>query len=113
MDLTLLIVIVCVVVAVALVVVFVVFGRSEANFTFDIGGASPRASGGSDSSTEKTLSSTVPQYIAKRFGNIGLFRAAPATVARKGPDPFLATRLGWWGGEARWHTIRDARTTCA
>lgn len=56
MDLTLLIVIVCVVVAVALVVVFVVFGRSEANFTFDIGGSSPRASGGSDSSTEKTLS---------------------------------------------------------
>ena len=57
MDLSLVIVIVCVVVAVALIAVFVIFGRSEANFTFDIGGASPRASGGSDSSAEKTSSS--------------------------------------------------------
>lgn len=56
MDLTLVIVIACVAVAVALVLVFVVFGRSEANFTFDIGGAAPRASGGSDSSSERTLS---------------------------------------------------------
>ena len=55
MDLSLVLIIVCVVVAMALVVVFIVFGRSEANFTFDIGGASPRASGGSDSSAEKTL----------------------------------------------------------
>ena len=57
MDLSLIIVIVCAVLAVALVVVFLVFGRSEANFTFDIGGAAPRASGGADSSSEKTASS--------------------------------------------------------
>ncbi len=57
MDLSLVIVIVCAVLAVALVVIYLVFGRSEANFTFDIGGAAPRASGGSDSSTEKTTSS--------------------------------------------------------
>ena len=57
MDFSLVIVIVCVVLAIALVVVFIVFGRSEANFTFDIGGSAPRASGGSDSSTEKTSSS--------------------------------------------------------
>ena len=57
MDLSLVIVIVCVVLALALVVVFLVFGRAEANFTFDIGGAAPRASGGSDSSSEKTTSS--------------------------------------------------------
>ena len=56
MDLSLVIVIVCAVLAVALIVVFVVYGRSEAAFTLDIGGASPRASGGSDSSAEKTLS---------------------------------------------------------
>ena len=49
MDLSLVIVIVCAVLAVALVVIYLVFGRSEANFTFDIGGAAPRASGGSDS----------------------------------------------------------------
>ena len=57
MDLSLIIVIVCVVLAIALIIVFVLFGRSEANFTFDIGGAAPRASGGSDSSAEKTASS--------------------------------------------------------
>lgn len=57
MDLSLVIVIVCVVLAIALVGVFLVFGRAEANFTFDIGGSAPRASGGSDSSAEKTTSS--------------------------------------------------------
>ena len=57
MDVTLLIVVLCVALAVVLIVVFLVFGRGEANFTFDIGGAAPRASGGSDSSTEKTASS--------------------------------------------------------
>lgn len=57
MDFSLVIVIVCVVLAIALVGVFLVFGRAEANFTFDIGGSAPRASGGSDSSAEKTTSS--------------------------------------------------------
>ena len=57
MDLSLVIILICLSVAVALVVIFFVFGRGEANFTIDIGGASPRASGGSDSSTEKTSSS--------------------------------------------------------
>lgn len=57
MDLSLLIVIVCAVLAVALIVVFIVYGRGEAAFTLDIGGASPRASGGSDSSSDKTVSS--------------------------------------------------------
>lgn len=59
MDLSLLIVIVCAALAVALVAVLVVYGRSEAHFTLDIGGATPRASGGSDTSTEKTLSGRV------------------------------------------------------
>ncbi len=56
MNLSLVIVIVCAVLALVLLVVFLVYGRSEVNFTFDIGGASPRAQGGSDSSVEKTLS---------------------------------------------------------
>ena len=64
MDLSLVIIIVCVLAAIALVVVFLVFGRSEANFTFDIGGASPRASGGSDSSSEKTSSSRLVGLVA-------------------------------------------------
>ena len=57
MDLSLVIAIVCGLLAVALVVLFVVFGRSQAQFHMDIGGSTPRASGGSDNSTEKTLSS--------------------------------------------------------
>ena len=57
MDLSIVIVIVCAVLAVALIVVFIVYGRGEAAFTVDIGGSAPRASGGSDSSSEKTLSS--------------------------------------------------------
>lgn len=56
MNLSLVIVIVCALVALVLLVVFLVYGRSEVNFTIDIGGASPRAQGGSDSSVEKTLS---------------------------------------------------------
>ena len=56
MDLSFVIVICCVALAIVLVVVLVVFGRSEANFTFDIGGAAPRAAGGSDSSSGKTVS---------------------------------------------------------
>ena len=55
MDLSLVIVIVCAVAAAVLIVVYLVFGRSEANFTLDIGGGAPRASGGSDSSADKTL----------------------------------------------------------
>lgn len=57
MDFSLLIVVICLVLAVALVVIYLVFGRSEANFTMDIGGAAPKAAGGSDSSSEKTTSS--------------------------------------------------------
>ncbi len=57
MDLTLVILIVCVVIALVLVVLYVVFGRSEAAYTLDIGGGSPRASGGRDDSSETTYSS--------------------------------------------------------
>lgn len=39
-------------VLVALLVSFFLVGRGEARFTFDIGGASPKASGGSDTSSE-------------------------------------------------------------
>ena len=57
MDLSLVIVLVCALLAVALIVIFLVYGRSEGVFTLDIGGAAPRASGGSDSSSDKTVSS--------------------------------------------------------
>ena len=63
MDLSLVIVIVCAAIAVVLVALLVVYGRSEAHFTFDIGGGTPRASGGSDASPEKTLSSRLLGYM--------------------------------------------------
>ncbi|OUO32703.1 penicillin-binding protein 2 [Olsenella sp. An293] len=75
MDLSLIIVIVCAVLAVALIVVFIVFGRSEGAFTLDIGGASPRASGGSDSSSEKTLSSRLIGFAAAVGGIFSLLVA--------------------------------------
>lgn len=55
MSLTVILIIVCVAVAAALVAVFLVFGRSEANFKFDIGGGGPKASGGSDTSAETAM----------------------------------------------------------
>ena len=57
MDFSHVIVAVCIVLAVLLILLFLVFGRSEAAYTFDIGGGSPRASGGRDESAETTFSS--------------------------------------------------------
>ena len=57
MDFSHVIVAVCIALAVLLVLLFLVFGRSEAAYTFDIGGGSPRASGGRDESAETTFSS--------------------------------------------------------
>lgn len=56
MNLTVVIIVVCVVLAIALLVIFLVYGRAEANFTFDIGGGGPKASGGSDTSAETNTS---------------------------------------------------------
>lgn len=64
MDLSLLIVIVCAVIAVVLIALFLVFGRSEAAYTFDIGGGAPRASGGRDESAETTYSSRLVGFAA-------------------------------------------------
>lgn len=59
MSMTLLIVAVCLAIALALVVLFLVFGRSESRFTFDIGGAAPRATGGSDNSADTGFRSRI------------------------------------------------------
>lgn len=64
MDLSLLIVIVCAVIAVVFIALFLVFGRSEAAYTFDIGGGAPRASGGRDESAETTCSSRLVGFAA-------------------------------------------------
>ena len=64
MDLSLLIVIVCAVIAVVFIALFLVFGRSEAAYTFDIGGGAPRASGGRDESAETTYSSRLVGFTA-------------------------------------------------
>jgi penicillin-binding protein 2 len=52
MSMTIIIVLICVVIAVALVIVFLIFGRGETRFTFDIGGSAPRAAGGADTSAD-------------------------------------------------------------
>lgn len=64
MDLSLLIVIVCAVIAVVFIALFLVFGRSETAYTFDIGGGAPRASGGRDESAETTYSSRLVGFAA-------------------------------------------------
>lgn len=64
MDLSLLIVIVCAVIAVVFIALFLVFGRSKAAYTFDIGGGAPRASGGRDESAETTYSSRLVGFAA-------------------------------------------------
>lgn len=64
MDLSLLIVIVCAVIAVVFIALLLVFGRSEAAYTFDIGGGAPRASGGRDESAETTYSSRLVGFAA-------------------------------------------------
>lgn len=75
MNLTLVIIIVCVVIAIALVVVFLVFGRSEANFTFDIGGGGPKASGGSDTSSETNTHSRLKGQLIVSGGVFGVLIA--------------------------------------
>ncbi|WP_321971438.1 penicillin-binding protein 2 [Paratractidigestivibacter sp.] len=57
MDLSLVIVIVCALIACVLIILYIVFGRSEAAYTLDIGGAAPRAAGGRDESSESAYSS--------------------------------------------------------
>ena len=55
MSTTLVIIIVCAVLAAVLLAAYVFFGRTNAPLTMDIGGAAPRAAGGSDKSPEKTI----------------------------------------------------------
>ena len=64
MDLSLAIIIVCVAIACALVALFLAFGRSDAAYTFDIGGGSPRAAGGNDDSSEGVFSSRIAGFGA-------------------------------------------------
>ena len=75
MSFTVIIIIVCVAVAAALVAVFLVFGRSEANLTFDIGGNGPKASGGSDSSAETTTQGRLVGQAAVSGGIIAVLLA--------------------------------------
>ena len=58
MDASLVIVIGALVLAAALIVIYLYFGRTESTFSLDTGakGRAPRASGGSDTSAEKTFS---------------------------------------------------------
>ena len=88
MDLSLVIIIVCVVLAVALIAVFLVFGRSEGAFTLDIGGASPRASGGSDTSPEKGLSSRLVGFAVAVGGVFSVLLARLWTMQLVSSDEY-------------------------
>ncbi|MBQ3338526.1 MAG: penicillin-binding protein 2, partial [Atopobiaceae bacterium] len=55
MDLTLAIVAIALALAAALIGIYLYYGRTESSFSYDIGGAAPTASGGSDTSAEKTF----------------------------------------------------------
>ena len=55
MDLTLAIVAIALALAAALIGIYFYYGRTESSFSYDIGGAAPTASGGSDASAEKTF----------------------------------------------------------
>ena len=101
MDFSIVIVVVCLVLAVALVVIYLVFGRSEANFTMDIGGAAPKAAGGSDSSSEKTTSSASNPSSTRSFSTRRRFptrfcRDSPSKKPKLWnlPSPWRSTR--WW-----------------
>lgn len=56
MNWSVIIILICVVLAILLVAIYLLYGRNETNFQMDIGGATPRAAGGSDTSSHKTLS---------------------------------------------------------
>lgn len=75
MNLTLLIVAIVGALAVALVVVFIVFGRGEGRFTFDIGGAAPRAEGGSDTSADTGFKERLTGLGIAAVGVIGVLTA--------------------------------------
>ncbi len=68
MDLTALIVVLCIAVAGVLIVVFLRYGRSEANYTFDIGGQTPQAQGGNDSSADSTVTGRLTGLAATIAG---------------------------------------------
>ncbi|MBF0911313.1 MAG: penicillin-binding protein 2 [Atopobiaceae bacterium] len=64
MNLTLIILACCAIAAILLIIIYIWFGRKNSPFTLDIGGGTPKASGGSDASAEKTLSSRLIGFAA-------------------------------------------------
>lgn len=52
MSMNTVIVVICLVLALLFISIFLIFGRGESRFTFDIGGAVPRAAGGADNSSD-------------------------------------------------------------
>lgn len=75
MNFTLLIIIVVGVLAIALVVIFLLFGRGEGRFTFDIGGAAPRAEGGTDTSADTGFKERLTGLGVAAVGVIGVLTA--------------------------------------
>lgn len=64
MDFSIILLVICAVLALVLLFVFLRFGRSQASFKLDIGGAAPKASGGNDKSSET--------HVNKRILGLGI-----------------------------------------
>ena len=78
MDFTLIIVSVCAVFAVGLLVLYFSYGRGQNVFTLDIGGAAPRAAGGSDESSDGLIASRLKGLA---IGSGGIFALILARLA--------------------------------
>ena len=78
MDFTLIIVSVCAVFTVGLLVLYFSYGRGQNVFTLDIGGAAPRAAGGSDESTDGLIATRL-KWLA--MGSAGIFAVIFARLA--------------------------------
>ncbi|MEE1044061.1 MAG: penicillin-binding protein 2 [Olegusella sp.] len=75
MSLTAVILIIVAVIAAVLVVLFLLFGRGEGRFTFDIGGAAPRAEGGTDTSSDTGFKERLTGLGVFAVGVIGVLTA--------------------------------------
>ena len=88
MSTTLIIVIVCAVIAVALIAAYFFFGRSNGPLTMDIGGAAPRAAGGSDNSPEKTIGGRLMGLAAAVAGVVAALMAKLWTMQLVSTDEY-------------------------
>lgn len=102
MPLNLIIGIGCVIAALVLIIIYMIFGKHRPGFTFDIGGAAPKASGGSDASPEGNFTS--------RFIGLGVAAGAALTalIARLWSMQLVSS--DYWAEQAESNRTRTVTT---